>query len=260
MKQFFSTQEYLYNELFIKRKTYEEAKKSSLIKISEITDERTYKINKTTGIGRKAILKFLNGIDNWENGSWKEWMVQDALATIQDSEDRIQENKKTGEKKTIKATIDREAVEEFPTTKQATTFKRAVQTYEVPKHKQKELAKEIIKEGRDSTREIKDAVKEKAIESKKSKALTVKDKRQIEEDLEIKELEEMCKNVSNAMNRTTCDISDLLHKFQKMEVTSFRWKEILGFKNNFDSLISVVIKFAPYFNYTISKEEHDDEE
>jgi len=123
-----------------------------------------------------------------------------------------------------------------------------------------DTTKKIKDDGKDSAREIKNAVKEKAIESKKSKALTVKDKRKIEEDLEVKELEEMCKNVSNAMNRTTCDISDLLHKFNKMNIDSFSGVSVLGFRNNFDSLINMVIKLGFYFNVTISKEENNEEE
>jgi hypothetical protein len=186
-------------------------------------------------IGAPTIKEFLGG-------NWSQSTISIAISTIDDKE------------------VDREAVEEFQTIGQADVFKRAVKTYEVPKYKQKELAKEIIKDGKDSVRGVKEAVKEKAVESKKSKALTVQDKKKIEEDLEVKELEELCKEVSKSMNKTTADISDLIKKIKEMNIDSFSGLSVLGFKNNFDSLIKAVTRFAPYFNISITKENIENEE
>lgn len=90
--------------------------------IKSIVDPKLFLKLKEDGVGQTTILKFLGG-------NWKQWMIQQALDTLQ-SED-----------------IDREAVEKFPTTEQARTFKKAVRKYKIPKKKQKSLAKALVKKG-----------------------------------------------------------------------------------------------------------------
>ena len=231
----------------IKNKSYEQIRANKSIS-SLFDDEKGFRSAKGQGIGQPVLLRFLG--DNW-----KQWMIQEALSTIQDSEDREVIDKTTKKKVIKKATIDREAVEEFPTTKQATTFKRAVQTYEVPKHKQKELAKEIIKEGRDSTREIKDAVKEKAIESKKSRALTKTDQHKIERDAELEELKDLIEETAKSINSTNSKITKLLSKLNEMKVSSLSGLEITENDIYCGILIDTLIEFSPYLSFNISKEE-----
>lgn len=102
-----------------------------------------FKNTKGKGAGQTTILKFLGG-------NWKQWMVQEALATIEDVE------------------VEREAVEQFPTLKAASTFRLAVKKAKVPKKKQKELARKIIKQDRASRREIEQAVEDNAGDEAKS--------------------------------------------------------------------------------------------
>ncbi len=81
-----------------------------------------YTETKTKGVGRPTILKFLGG-------NWKAWMVQEALAIIEDEE------------------IDQTAVETIPTMEQAKHFRKAVKDYEIPKPTQRKIATKIVKEG-----------------------------------------------------------------------------------------------------------------
>jgi ParB/RepB/Spo0J family partition protein len=115
-----------------KAETLESANKS----ISGLfVDTHAFNTCKAQGAGQTTILKFLGG-------NWKQWMIQESLSVIADKE------------------VDREAVEEFDTQKQAETFRKAVKRVGVPKAKQKALAKKIKKEGRDSRREIDAAVED----------------------------------------------------------------------------------------------------
>jgi len=170
-------------------------------------------------------------------------MIQEALATIQDE------------------TIDREAVEEFPTTKQASTFRKAVKVYDVPKNKQKELAKSIIKEGRDSTREVKEAIKEKALEDKKSKALTVRDKKKIEEDMELNNLIELIESTDRLINKSNCLFSDLINKVEELEIIpeSFGNINTMSLNMHFKMLLDSIERFESYLSFTVTvKEKNND--
>jgi len=75
---------------------------------------------KKQGVGEPIIRKFLGS-------NWKKWMVQGALAVLNDTQ------------------IDREAVESFENAHQAEAFRTAVKEKGVPKEEQAPLAKEILR-------------------------------------------------------------------------------------------------------------------
>lgn len=85
------------------------------------------------GAGREVILKFLGG-------NWKQWMIQESLATIKDP------------------TVDREAIELFDSQEAAKEFRQVVKKSKIPVKKQKELAKKIINDKEGTSRKIKAAV------------------------------------------------------------------------------------------------------
>jgi hypothetical protein len=189
-------------------------------------------------------------------------MIQDALATIQDSEDKIiyaKEDEKKEKPITKKKTIDREAVEEFPTTKQATAFRRSVKAFEVPPHEQKELAKKILKEGKDSTRDIQKAVKEKSIEDKKSKAVTIQEKQKINQDAEIAELEELVNRTISYSTLLTAAISDLNNKLKELNVTEFKGMNVMKFNFKLFDLGNALKQISKYTKYSFTMKEKEDE-
>jgi len=221
--------------------------------------EGKYQSLKKDGVGQTIILKFLNGADNWKDGNWKQWMIQDALTTIQESQDEEIENKETKIKTIRKAIIDREAVEEFPTTKQATAFRRSVKAFEVPPHEQKELAKKILKEGKDSTRDIQKAVKEKSIEDKKSKAVTIQEKQKINQDAEIAELEELVNKTISYATILTASLSDLNQKLEKLNVTEFKGLNVMKFNFKLFDLGNALKQISKYTKYSFTMKEKEDE-
>jgi ParB/RepB/Spo0J family partition protein len=76
---------------------------------------------KKRGVGQTIILKFLGK-------NWQQWKIQQALETLKDG------------------SLDRAAVESFPTMSHARAFRKAVKHYEIPKIKQKALAEKILKD------------------------------------------------------------------------------------------------------------------
>ena len=129
-----AAKEFIDGEL-AKYETWEDLNKT--IKILFDT-EHSFIQTKTHGAGQTTILAFLGG-------NWKQWMIQEALATISaDKEDKI----------------SREAVEVFDNQTKAQTFRRAVEEFEIPKTEQKEIADKIKKDGRDSVKEIKNAIQD----------------------------------------------------------------------------------------------------
>ena len=117
--------------------TWEEYKKVYPLLSKGITKEANYQSLRSRGVGGETILKFLGG-------TWKEWMIQGALQTL----NLIKEDK-----------IDEEAVESLPTMRHVREFIKPAQ--ELSKPKQRKLAKEIVEEETPS-REI----PKKAIETK----------------------------------------------------------------------------------------------
>jgi len=107
--------------------------KSDLINLLGLKgQENQFQSLRSRGVGQNTICKFLGG-------NWKQWMVQEALDTLGYGE----KDKKTGKLK--KKPVSREAVEMIKTSHQATKFKEAVRTFDVPEEEQKEIAKKITK-------------------------------------------------------------------------------------------------------------------
>jgi len=77
---------------------------------------------KQEGVGRTTILNFLGG-------NWKQWVIQEALSTLNDED------------------IDREAIEMMPSVEQGAHFKKAIKAHGISKQSQKGFAKAVIKSG-----------------------------------------------------------------------------------------------------------------
>jgi len=141
---------YLDTEL-AKYETWEELCSDNLIRTNlGIDSGHAFSKLKDKGVGRDTILKFLGK-------GWKKWMIQESLAMIKDD---------------IEGTVDRVAIEKFPTLEQAKVFKGSVKKYNIPKEKQGELADKIIKDDKAAKRAIGEAVQ---IEALKSYGLNKKD-------------------------------------------------------------------------------------
>jgi len=105
-----------------------------------------YKKARKQGVGQPTILKFLGG-------NWKKWVIEQALSVLKDK------------------TLDKGAVESFPTIEQAGVFRRAIKEFKVKKKDQKEMATEIIKDGKEaSKRKIRAAVRKRMIDDPLKKA------------------------------------------------------------------------------------------
>ena len=117
---------------FIEKEIEQEWKVLSNVIQNLFENEHGYKISRGKGVGWQTILRFLNG-------NWKPWHIQQTLETLGDPE------------------LDREAVEEFPTLRQAQAFKAAVRSQKVPKERQRGYARELKEEG---FRHIEPAIRE----------------------------------------------------------------------------------------------------
>jgi len=95
---------------------------SYLIDLLGTKNEDNYMSLRSRGVGQTTILKFLGG-------NWKQWVIQEALSTLNDDD------------------IDREAVEMMPSVEQAKNFKQAVKSAGVPRAAQKVIAKKVIESG-----------------------------------------------------------------------------------------------------------------
>ena len=84
---------------------------------------------KEHGVGREIILKFLGA-------NWKPWLIEGALATLRADELPVG-----------KGGVDRKAVEDIPTFRQANEFRNTIARYTIPKPTQRRIAKKIKKEG-----------------------------------------------------------------------------------------------------------------
>ena len=91
--------------------------------------EAVWRNTKSKGVGQTTILKFLG--DNW-----KQWMVQNALATLKADALPVE-----------KGGVDRKAIETLPNMEQANRFRNEVTKHKIPKPMQRKIAKRIVKEG-----------------------------------------------------------------------------------------------------------------
>lgn len=80
-------------------------------------NEKAFTNAKRDGVGRETILKFLGA-------NWKQWMIQEALTTINDK------------------AVGRAAIDELPSMGHAREFRQAVKEHKIPKAKQRAIATE----------------------------------------------------------------------------------------------------------------------
>ena len=162
-----------------------------LINLLEQKTEKSF--NKTkAGIGQTTILKFLGA-------NWKQWMIQSALQTL---------------KSEAEETVDREAVEEFEHLETASNFRKAVETYHIPKKKQKALAKELVKKDvkkRDVAREVRLA-----------KSEMVKEKKGAREDKEVAIVVEKLTKIDDKARALTSAINGFIIDLNKFNVTQLK--------------------------------------
>lgn len=85
--------------------------------------EPAFRASKGMGVGKQTIQKFL-GKD------WKEWEIQDALSQMEETDK-----------------FDPKALEPFEKLAVATEAKNAMTAYKIPKHRQKAVAKMLVKKG-----------------------------------------------------------------------------------------------------------------
>ncbi len=95
---------------------------------------------KQTGVGQTTILKFLGG-------NWKQWMVQNALATLKADALPVE-----------KGGVDRKAVETLLNMEAANRFRSEIAKHKIPKATQRKIAKRIVGDGIGS-RDVQDTVR-----------------------------------------------------------------------------------------------------
>lgn len=135
----FAAKEFIDSEL-AKYETWEEASDKNIR--SWISDKQAWYKLKASGAGRDTICAFLGS-------NWKQWMIQEALETLKSDREKI---------------VDRRAAETMQSVESAKHFKAAVKEYEIPYEDQREIAEKIVADGRDSKREVRQAVEDIVVE------------------------------------------------------------------------------------------------
>jgi len=186
--------EYLDGEL-AKYETWREFSSNESIRtiLLDVQSEPTFRKLKGSGVGQTTILKFLGK-------PWKQWVIQDALATINDKR------------------VDSKSIEKLRTTKQAATFRSAVVKYKLPKADQKAIATEIAKEGI-SYRQIEEKVRDyaEAIGTTPKSSSKEKEKKRLEA-----EAAEIGKDLSKVYVRLLTVQHWMQHAVEGYELSSFR--------------------------------------
>lgn len=216
-----------------KYETWDEfyAAKNSIVTI--LDNERSFLRSKEQGAGRNIITAFLGG-------NWKAWKVEAALRTL--------DLDNTGK-------VDREAVETFRSTESAKTFSAAVETYNVPKEKQKELAKRIVDLGRDSKREVKRAVQREVLKHAEPDEVTIELPK---EDREVTSLLKNVRNASHAISVASTDIQEVVNSLEKLNAVNLASIEGMGLRMKVETLVDTLARLAPYLNMTIERKDNDE--
>ena len=194
-----ATKEFLQNE-FRKYKTPKELP-LPLSNITVVENGRVLGVigdmpnNKYAEMRKKGVGQFV--IEGFLGKNWKTWVIKSALATLKSEE-----------------TVDREAVEEFEHLETASNFRKAVETYHVPKKKQKALAKELVKKDvkkRDVAREVRLA-----------KSEMVKEKKGAREDKEVAIVVEKLTKIDDKARALTSAINGFIIDLNKFNVTQLK--------------------------------------
>jgi len=158
--------------------------------------------SKTKGVGRDIILKFLGG-------NWKSWMVQEALVFIKDYD----------------TYLDKEAVETIPTMFQARTFRQNVETYEIPKKQQRQLAKKI-REKDIGKRDIPKFVRDNATKPQDKK----------KKDIQSERIKKLIENIDSQSRSLFNNIINLRRYMKQMEIEEIRGVKVWLAKSSLNRL------------------------
>lgn len=183
---------------------------------------------KTEGAGRNIITAFLGN-------NWKMWRVESALQVIDSDK------------------IDREAVETFDNTKSARFFAHTVNKYNIPKEEQKPLAEKIVREGRDSTREVKKAIQKEIIDKAKQEQ-----PKPSNDEKEMEKLERLIKAAASSVSDTSGSVQWVINEFKAKGINEMSGIEPLNLRNRIVTLVDTLARIAPYMNMEITRRDLDE--
>lgn len=183
---------------------------------------------KAQGAGRNIICSFLGG-------NWKEHMVRNALLFLHDD------------------TIDRKAIEKFPTMEQAKDFRKALKRYEIPIEEQSAVADAIIQEKQSSKREIPNAVKAYVEEKVKGK-VGAEFGGLCKVDPEMEELNKQIKGISSLADKLGFEIDKTAHALDGLSVEQLYGPETLYLITSVSLLLKTIKRFSEKYNLDFYKE------
>ena len=175
-------------------------------------------MRKSGGTGEKTILKFLG--DNWSKR-----MVGGALSILQAPSDQV----------------DRKAVEMLPDMTKAAQFRKAVTDYNIPKTKQKPLARKLAKQEVPS-RQIRDRVR-REIPKRKIPA----------KDREIEELKKLIEDVDKQARALDNKMWGILAKTRTYNVTRLRGLQSWFTASALYSLMERILELYKLFGISIKQ-------
>jgi len=225
---------YLDGEL-AKCESWEKLKKTNfnLIKILDLKfdkqPERGFQILKGKGVGQTTILKFLGG-------NWKQWMVQEALAQLKESESM------------------QEAVEVFDTQTDATEFRKIIKKEfkdKVPKGKEKEVAERVAEKVREKKGQIKKGEKTGRHDYRQDmKTFTRMAVENIpEKEAKLKDIQSEIERFNERIRTAYIGSRDLNSLLQELEVKKIEGVKSLFILDSVFDLLQELKKTLAFFGY-----------
>lgn len=210
----------------------ESAKNSILTSICE--NAQGFGKAKKDGAGRGIICAFLGR-------NWKEWMVENALRIIKDD------------------TVDRVAVEKFPSMKQAESFIESVKREKIPKEEHEALANRIIDNVDSSFRQIPEAVKNYAKE-KRNEIILAETEDDPPKDKEVSNLQAKIKTSVSLTSELSSAYQAIIDTMDKMNVDSPQGIEILALRNKIFTLKKTIERLENRLGINPCEGEEEDEQ
>lgn len=189
---------------------------------------------KGQGAGRDLICAFLGG-------NWKPWMVENALRIIKDD------------------TVDRVAVEKFPSMKQAESFIESVKREKIPKEEHEALANRIIDNVDSSFRQIPEAVKNYAKE-KRNEIILAETEDDPPKDKEVSNLQAKIKTSVSLTSELSSAYQAIIDTMDKMNVDSPQGIEILALRNKIFTLKKTIERLENRLGINPCEGEEEDEQ
>jgi len=195
----------------------------------QIPDAHAFANLKRQGAGRNIICSFLGG-------NWKPWMVENALKILRDD------------------TVDRVAVEKFPSMEQARHFSDSVKRFNIPKEEHAELADRIIQDVQSSKREIPNAVENYVREKVKDK---IKEEGGVVayKDPEIEKLKDSIARTKRTAAALSVCIRDTIEIMDNLKVESMRGVELLSMKVSMSEVIEAIKRLEQKTGVSFHKRE-----